>query len=105
MKLNERPIPEPALRDPDSVEMLRVWIAERGLHCALKIGMYRESMNVPEEKAWGRILADVALHIANALKEGYNVDADVALKSIKESFLVELDDEKVTTRGGIVQRH
>jgi len=105
MKLNERPVPEPALRDPDSVEMLRVWIAEKGLHCALKIGMYRESMSVQEEKAWGKILADVALHVANALKEGYNVDAGVALEAIRESFLAELMNDKVRTRGGIVQRH
>ena len=35
-------VPEPAVRDPDSVEMARVWIAEDGLHCSLNIGMYHE---------------------------------------------------------------
>jgi hypothetical protein len=47
--------------------MLRVWIAEKKLHCSMKVGMYRETMNIPEEKAWGKILADVARHFANAL--------------------------------------
>jgi len=35
MKLGQRPVPEAALRDKDAVEMLRVWIAEGGLHCSL----------------------------------------------------------------------
>ena len=43
MALNERVIPEAALRDENSVEMLRVWIAEKKLHCSMKIGMYRET--------------------------------------------------------------
>ena len=67
---NERPIPPSALRDPNSVEMLRVWIAEGGLHCSLKIGMYRDTTKIPEEVAWGMILSDIARHIANALSEG-----------------------------------
>jgi hypothetical protein len=104
MSLNERPIPEPAVRDPDSVEMLRVWIAERGLHCSLKIGMYLESTNVQEEKAWGKILADVAMHVANALREGYGVDATHAVNEIKLAFLAELSSDAVETSGGIVQR-
>ena len=37
IRLNQRPIPEAALRDEDAVEMLRVWIAERGLHCSMKV--------------------------------------------------------------------
>lgn len=105
MTLNERPIPEPALRDPDSVEMLRVWIAEKGLHCSLKIGMYRETMNVAEEKAWGKILADVARHIANALQTGYAVDPEEALQTIRDSFLAELQNSGAEARGGIVNRH
>ena len=70
IKLNQRAIPEAALRDSNAVEMLRVWIAEQGLHCSLKVGMYRESTTVPEEKAWAKILADVARHVANALHAG-----------------------------------
>jgi len=27
---------------------LRVWIAERELHCSMKVGMYRETMDVAE---------------------------------------------------------
>lgn len=54
--MNERPIPAAAKRDPDSVEMLRVWVAEKQLHSSLKIGMYRDGMGIDEEAAWGTIL-------------------------------------------------
>lgn len=97
--LNCRPIPEAALRDEDAVEMLRVWIAEDGLHCSMKIGMYRETMNVPEEKAWGTILADVARHVSNALESGYSGDAAESLKGIQAIFNKELDHPTSTVKG------
>ncbi len=93
------------MRDPDAVEMLRVWIAEHGLHCSLKIGMYKETMDVSEEKAWGKILADVARHIANALQTGYAVDAERALDQVRDSFIAELQDSGRSVKGGIVNRH
>jgi hypothetical protein len=33
--MNERPIPEAAMRDEDALEMLRVWIAEKKRHCSI----------------------------------------------------------------------
>ncbi len=103
--MNERPIPEAALEDVDSVEMLRVWIAARKLHSSMKIGMYRETMNIPEEKAWGTILADVSRHVANALEERYGVDRDASLAQIRASFSAELDKPTTEAKGGFVRRH
>jgi Domain of unknown function (DUF5076) len=105
MNLNQRPIPEAALRDKDAVELLRVWIAERGLHCSIKVGMYRETMNIAEEKAWGTILADVARHLARALESGYATDATRSLDKIRQHFLEELDDPTSEIKGGFLQRH
>jgi hypothetical protein len=102
---NQRPIPEAAIRDEDAVEMLRVWIAERGLHCSMKVGMYRETMNVSEEKAWGKILADVARHLARAMESGYSTDAAESLQKIRDSFLKELGDPTTEAKGGFVQKH
>ena len=67
--MNVRQVPEAALRDPDAVELARVWVAEEGLHCSLKIGMYHESTDGDERRAWGTILADMTRHIANALRD------------------------------------
>jgi len=84
--MNERPIPPAAQRDTSAVEMLRVWVAEKQLHCSLKIGMYRDGMGIDEELAWGTILADAARHISRALHpEDVKAEA-TALKKILHHF-------------------
>jgi hypothetical protein len=104
IKLNQRPIPEAALRDEHAVEMLRVWIAERRLHCSMKVGMYRETMNVPEEEAWGTILADVARHVSRALEFAYSANASESLQKIRNSFMKELGAPTSEAKGGFVSR-
>ena len=103
--MNQRPIPEAALRDENAVEILRVWIAENGLHCSIKVGMYRETMNVPEESAWGTILADVARHVANALEAGYSTNAADSLRAIREAIDKELGAPTSDATGAFVQKH
>jgi hypothetical protein len=102
--MNERPIPQAALRDSDSVEMLRVWIAERQIHCSIKIGMYRETMNIAEEVAWGTILADVARHISAALHSGYGADEMASLREIRVQFDKELKNPTSEADGDFVGR-
>ncbi|TNY25400.1 DUF5076 domain-containing protein [Fulvimonas soli] len=101
--MNERPIPEAALRDKDAVEMLRVWIAGGKLHCSMKVGMYKETMNLPEEKAWGIILADVARHLAHAMSIGYSVDEKLTLRGVEESFIKELGLPTSSIDGDILE--
>jgi len=105
VQLDQLPIPEPALRDPTAIEMLRVWIAERGLHCSLHVGMYMERKNVSEEAAWGKILSDAARHLADALHEEYGADLAESLALIEESFVRNLANPESPTRGGFVGRH
>jgi Domain of unknown function (DUF5076) len=105
IKSNQRPIPEAALRDDDAVEMLRVWIAEGGLHCSIKVGLYRETMNIAEENAWGTILADVARHVAAALQSGYAASAPESLTKIRDSFVNELGAPTSDTQGNFVRKH
>jgi hypothetical protein len=82
--------PPAALRDDASVEMLRVWIAERSLHCSLRVGMYAEQGLDRETSAWGMILADAVQHLADALaSEGFGARADI-LGAIIESFEAEI---------------
>ena len=88
--MNELPIPEIALNDERGVEMLRVWVAQRQLHCSIKVGMYHDSGKVSEEKAWGILLADVARHIANAMEERNSKDAGLMLRQIANHFMKEL---------------
>lgn len=80
----ERPIPSAALKDEKSVEMLRLWLADGGLHCSILAGSYVGS-GIAEETAWGMMLADAARHVGNALKTNFGYDDDVVTR-IKEAF-------------------
>ena len=100
--MNERPIPEAALQDPNSVEMLRVWVAGGQLHCSLKVGMYRDGMGIDEEAAWGTILADAARHIAKALQDGGNLNQTESLAKLVAKFNDEVSLPSSELKGGFV---
>lgn len=86
MSSQQRPIPEAAQRDPDAVEILRLWIAEHGMHCSMKVGTAQEAFKMPESVAWGRILAEVARYVASAMQAGYGSDPAETLQAIRASF-------------------
>ena len=100
--MNVRHVPDAASRDPDAVELARVWVAEEGLHCSLKIGMYHESTDVDERRAWGTILADMTRHIANALRDAYDLDADKSIDLIRDAYIAELATPTSDIKGGFV---
>jgi hypothetical protein len=96
--MDERPIPPAATRDPKSVELARVWSAERALHCSLKIGTY-DGTRFLEEEAWGIILADMAKHVANAIHEMRNVPRERILLAIAKSFSSEIEKPTSVAKG------
>lgn len=100
--MNERPIPPAATRDANAVEMLRVWVAERGLHCSMKVGMYEENGPHPEDRAWGIILADAAKHLADALASLGIRDRETALQEIARSFASEVQNPTSESEGSFV---
>jgi len=100
--MNERPIPAAAQRDVTSVEMLRVWVAEKQLHCSLKIDMYRDGMGIDEELAWGTILADAARHIAQGLHPEDAQAEGAALQKILLRLREELATPTSDIKGGFV---
>jgi hypothetical protein len=80
--------------------MLRVWVAEKQLHCSLKVGMYRDGLGIDEEVAWGTILADSARHIARALHpDDENAEA-AALQKILRGLNGELAAPTSNINGG-----
>lgn len=62
-------------------------------------------MNVPEEKAWGTILADVAKHVSKALESGYSANAAESLQKILDSFMKELGAPTSEAKGTLVRKH
>src|SRR3546814_16122821 len=84
--MKELVIPPPATRDLNSIEMIRTWIAEQGLHCTINVGLYRDNGEHDEATAWGIILADVVRHLANAVEERYGDNQDSTIKAVVRSF-------------------
>ena len=82
---NNLPIPEPAVSDAKSSEMLRAWVASSGLHCALNVEAWDDPGN------WGILLAAVARHVANATLESKGQNADDTIARIHQLFDAELD--------------
>lgn len=100
--MRELIIPAAAQTDDESWELLRAWVAENGLHCSLKVGVY-EAEGIPEEQAWGAILADAARHIADALESLGLRDNETTLREIRRSFENELDSPTSKRSGSLVQ--
>ena len=91
-------IPPAAQRDEAAIQMLSAWIAERGLHCTLNVGMWgAQGMN--EAEAWGTLLADVARHVANALHEQNGAEVSTSVDAVVRSFLAELGEPTSGARG------
>jgi hypothetical protein len=74
---NELAIPDAAKRDTNSLEVLRVWVANGAQHVSLLTGFWRE----PE--AWGIMLADLARHVANAYEQDAGLDPVETLEQIR----------------------
>jgi hypothetical protein len=98
------PIPIPAKRDPRSVEMVRTWIAEEGVHIALNIGFWEQpERGIDERDAWGILMADMARHIANAHKAEYGRDPRETLIAIREAFEREIEKPTSSHTGAFVK--
>ncbi len=95
----ELTIPDAAMRDSDSREMARVLIAEKGLHCSLRIGMYADRQDVQESVAWGIILADLARHAASALSQGHGSNLESTVAAIRDAIVKELEKPTSDVRG------
>ena len=79
-------IPAAAMKDPRSMEILRVWVASGEQHVALSFGMWEDAA------AWGLLLADLARHIAEAhAQQDDAVSAEDFLEEIRAGLEAELD--------------
>ncbi|MFC4441771.1 DUF5076 domain-containing protein [Caulobacter henricii] len=92
-------VPPAALRDINAMVLAPVWIAEQGLHCSLKSGLYAADGVARETAAWGIILADLAGHVADALSAaGMGAKADL-FEVIVDGFNEEVSAPSSTRMG------
>jgi hypothetical protein len=97
-------VPPAAQRDEDAIQMLSAWIAEKGLHCTINVGMW-ESQGHNEERAWGVLLADVVRHIANAKTEKDGTSREETIEAIYDSIAEELEVPTSKADGGFSHGH
>ncbi|SFK11392.1 protein of unknown function [Caulobacter sp. UNC279MFTsu5.1] len=93
-------VPPAALRDTDALELARVWIAEQGLHCSLRVGLYAGDGVSRETAAWGVVLADLAGHVADALSAEGMGSRENLLDALAERFNDEMISPSSERRGG-----
>lgn len=90
----------PAVETVDNaIEMLRVWIAEGGIHCVLNAGHWHNGTDIDERHAWGIMLADIANHISNAMEDVAGFDNRESLRMVAESFSTEIANRTTEHRG------
>lgn len=88
-------VPQVALDDPESFEILRVWAAG-GEQC---VTIRTELQGGPED--WGFLLAQLARHMANAYNLQQSLDRSEALSRIKLGFDKEWERPSGHVRGHI----
>lgn len=98
--MREQPIPDAATRDPTATELARIWVAEHGLHCALRIGAYDET-SIDEARAWGMMLADLLRHLGRGLSDYYRRDPVEVVDVLLEAMRDELACPSSPIKGGL----
>jgi hypothetical protein len=89
-------VPDAARTDPKSFELLRVWVAHRDQHISLRVGVWEDPV------AWGRMLADLARHIANSFEKFEKSDPHEVLEKIRSGFEAEIEMPAEPIEGEIV---
>jgi hypothetical protein len=74
---NQLLIPNAARNDADSMEIIRVWIANKDQHFTLRVGLW------DDPAAWGLLLADLARNIAKSYEQDAALDPQATLERIK----------------------
>ena len=97
-------IPPAAQRDEKSIHMISAWIAEKGLHCTLNIGMWGATGR-DEANAWGIFLADVVRHVANAIEAENGSPAGDTAGTILSALQVEFNHPTSDTSGSFHPGH
>src|ERR1035438_6065335 len=82
-----RPLPHPpdAEHDEDSLEMIRGWVVDGEFQISLAAWVWQD-----QPKEWGRLLADSACHVADAISSETGKSRDEIFREISESLIYHL---------------
>ncbi|WP_321472870.1 DUF5076 domain-containing protein [uncultured Paludibaculum sp.] len=77
-------VPAEVETDPKAREVVRAWVANGGLVCALRPETWSDA------SIWGILLADVARHVANAVHDLNGDEPGATVEKIRALFNAEL---------------
>jgi hypothetical protein len=93
---NELPIPQAAIDSQQSMEVLRVWIADGDQHISLSGNLW------PDPAAWGLLLVDLTKHVASSYaNQGRNYDD--ALRRVRAGFDAEWSNPTDEPTGNAIE--
>lgn len=95
----ELDLPEGVLGAEEAVEVLRAWIADGALHVIFDPETFRHDVS-----EWGRLLADIAQHVSNAVEMDGQMSRDEALNDIHDAFDLNMQAPDATMAGRIKGR-
>lgn len=78
-------VPDSAKQDAKSFEVIRVWVANKGLHVSLRTAVWEDPF------AYGIMLSDLMQHIANAYHQNEGLDRTETVQRIKAGFNAECE--------------
>lgn len=80
MKKNELQVPASALSDPNAVELLRVWAANKSQHVSIRVGVWKDPA------AWGIMINDLIGHIASAYYQHQGIEKNATIMRIRAAM-------------------
>jgi hypothetical protein len=92
-------MPPAAQDDPEALEMIRGWIIGGQLHISLAAWVWKD-----EPETWGRLLAEAAGHLADAIAKDTGANRSATLARIQESLVSHLENLPSTLTGDFVSR-
>ena len=95
----ELEFPDGVVDADQAVEVLRAWVADGTLQVIFDPETFRHDVT-----EWGRLLSDVAQHVANAVEMDGQMNRKEALDKIHDAFDLNMQSDDVAMSGRIKGR-
>lgn len=95
----ELELPDGVVDADQAVEVIRAWVADGALHVIFDPETFREDVS-----EWGRLLSDIAQHVANAVEMDGQMNRAEAIAMIHDAFELNILTSEVAMSGRIKGR-
>jgi Domain of unknown function (DUF5076) len=95
----ELELPDGVVDAEEAVEVLRAWVADGALHVIFQPEIFGADIS-----EWGRLLADVAQHVAHAVEMEGQMTRQEAISQIHDAFDLNMETGNTPLEGRIKGR-